>query len=360
MTFDPPLAAPLPRLRADLSQCTVSGLSSGAFMAVQLHLAHASMFVGAGIVAGGPYRCAESYRAAAPITADACVQNALFVCMNPLTPQAAPQAARLVALARETAAAGLIDPLSHLARQRLYIFTGTEDTVVHPVVVARTRDFYLGLGVQPDRLLFVDDVPAGHALLTTNLEDNALGENQPPYMNRLDSGPPQSWSILRHLLGPLRPPVEPPARPSGRLLRFDQREFFGGASRASMSAYGYAYVPRAVEEGAPCRVHVALHGCKQGANYVNYVNGRPDRANNPPYGTRYVTSTGYNELADGNDLVVLYPQVEGTDDGVTQNPEGCWDWWGYSSPDPMRPDYHTRHAIQISAIHGMLMRLGGH
>ena len=40
---------------------SISGLSSGAFMTVQLHLAHSSRFCGAGIVAGGPYRCAESF-----------------------------------------------------------------------------------------------------------------------------------------------------------------------------------------------------------------------------------------------------------------------------------------------------------
>ena len=44
---------------------SVSGLSSGAFMTVQLHLAHSSSFCGAGIVAGGPFRCAESFREAA-------------------------------------------------------------------------------------------------------------------------------------------------------------------------------------------------------------------------------------------------------------------------------------------------------
>ena len=39
---------------------TVSGLSSGGFMAVQLHVAHSATLVkGAGIVAGGPYYCAE-------------------------------------------------------------------------------------------------------------------------------------------------------------------------------------------------------------------------------------------------------------------------------------------------------------
>lgn len=96
MNLDLPSAEALPRLQADLSRCSVSGLSSGAFMAVQLHLAHASMFSGAGIVAGGPYRCAQSFRQAAPLAGDAAVQNALFVCMNPLIPGAGPDVQRLL------------------------------------------------------------------------------------------------------------------------------------------------------------------------------------------------------------------------------------------------------------------------
>jgi hypothetical protein len=353
----PPAAARLaPVPNVTLTQSTVSGLSSGAFMTVQLHLAHSALFCGAGIIAGGPYRCVESFRAAAPIAEDAWVQNALFVCMNPLIPEAGPNAERLVALARQTARDRLIDPLENLADDRLYIFTGSADTVVDSSVVATTRRFYELLGVPPGQIRFVGDVPAGHAILTTHLEDNPLGENRPPYINRGPGERMQSWDILEQLYGPLNPPAE---RPSGRLVRFDQREFFGDASRASMSAYGYCYLPKDVEDGAPARVHVALHGCKQGYNYVNLVNGRPDRDNQPPYGDRYATRTGYNEIADTNRIVVLYPQAEGIDDGRTQNPEGCWDWWGYSSPDPMRPDYFSQQAIQIHAIHAMLQRLGG-
>jgi hypothetical protein len=325
-------------------------------MTVQLHLAHSSMFAGAGVIAGGPYRCVESFPGASAIAADAYALNALFICMNPLTADVGPQPVHLAAVARQAARDRLIDPLHHLAAQRLYIFTGSEDTVVNSTVVQATRRFYELLGVAPANLQFVGDVPSGHAILTTNLEDNPLGTNAPPYINRAAGERMQSWDILEHIYGPLNPPVE---RLSGRLLRFDQREFFGNESRASMSAYGYAYVPKAVEDGAPCRVHVALHGCKQGSNYVNVVNGRTDSANDPPYGMRYVTTTGYNEIADSNNIVVLYPQAEGVDDGLTQNPEGCWDWWGYSSPDPTRPDFHSQDAIQIRALHAMLQRLGG-
>jgi hypothetical protein len=333
---------------------SVSGLSSGAFMTVQLHLAHSASFSGVGVIAGGPFRCAESYQDAAAMAEDAYVQGALYICMNPLSPQSGPNAKHLAQVARETAKAKEIDAIEHLKNNRIYIFTGSEDSVVYSSVVQKTKEFYELLGVAPEHIQYVSDVPAGHSIITDNAEDSPLSSNRPPYINQ--GGFMQSHDILRHIYGPLKPPSE---RLSGSLIRFDQTEFFGGQSRASMSHFGYAYVPRAVQEGAPARVHIALHGCKQGYNYVNYVNGRPDLQNCPPYGNRYITTTGYNHLADSNDIVVLYPQAQGIDDGATQNPDGCWDWWGYTSAHPRKPDYYSRNAIQIKAIHSMLTRLGG-
>jgi hypothetical protein len=344
----------LGKYKVKRGQSSVSGLSSGAFMSVQLHLAHSSSFMGVGIIAGGPFRCAESYRGAAMLAEDAYVQGAMYICMNPLVPQTSPDARRLADWAREAAAAGEIDAVEHLVDHRVYIFTGSKDEVVYSDVVERTRRFYRLLGVPDDRIAYRDDVPAGHSIITDNPEDSPLGANEPPYINH--GGFMQSHDILRHIYGNLRSPSE---RLEGRLFRFDQTEFFGGETRASMSPFGYAYVPRAVQEGAPARVHVALHGCKQGYNYVNYVNGRPDIRNVPPYGNRYVTTTGYNNIADSNDIIVLYPQAQGTDDADTQNPDGCWDWWGYTSTSATKPDYYSRRAIQIQAIHGMLSRLGG-
>lgn len=349
-----PTVVQLGRYQVQRGQSSVSGLSSGAFMTVQLHLAYSASFAGAGVIAGGPYRCAESFRNAAVLAQDAYVQGALYICMNPLTPHTGPNAERLARVARQTAAAGEIDDVANLADDRIYLFTGSADRVVSSQVVARTRQFYELLGVQPGQIRFDDTVAAGHAIITKNAEDSPLAANQPPYLNQGAFW--QSHEILRHIYGKLEPPS---AQPSGSLVRFDQAEFFGGEPRASMSRFGYAYVPRAVAEGAPARVHIALHGCKQGYNYVDYVNGRPDSRNQPPYGNRYFTTTGYNEIADSNDIIVLYPQAEGTDADGTQNPDGCWDWWGYTSTDPMRPDYYSREAIQIKAIHGMLERLGG-
>jgi hypothetical protein len=340
---------------AKKGESSISGLSSGAFMTVQLHLAHSSSFSGVGVIAGGPFRCVESFRGAAPLAEDAYVQSAEYICMSPLTTQTGPNALRLAQLAHDTAQRGAIDTLSNLAGDRVYLFTGTRDTVVYSDVVRCTRRFYELLGVAPSDIAFDDTVPAGHSIVTDNPEDSLLETNQPPYINR--STFMQSHRILRHIYGDLEEPSE---YPSGRLLRFDQTEFFGNEARASMSDFGYAYVPRAVEEErAPARIHIVLHGCKQGYGYVNYVYGRADARNQAPYGNRYITTTGYNELADSNNIIVLYPQATGADGGGLQNPDGCWDWWGYTSADPEEPDYYSRDAIQIKALYGMLSRLGG-
>ncbi|MBL8483705.1 MAG: hypothetical protein JNJ60_16020, partial [Rhodocyclaceae bacterium] len=307
------------------------------------------------VVAGGPYRCAETFRDAAAIAEDAWTINALYMCMNPLIPQCAPDAAKLVRMARDTAKKGDIDALDNLRDDRLYIFTGSADEVVNSCVVDTTRQFYEMLGVAPQNLLFDDTVPAGHSLITENPEDNPLAANRPPYLNK--GSFIQSHRILNHIYDGLKAPSK---RLSGRILRFDQSEFFDSDPRSSMSRYGYAYVPEAVEKkGKPARVHIALHGCKQGYAYVNFVNGQADLENSVPYGNRYFTTTGYNEIADANDMIVLYPQAEGTDNGQIQNPEGCWDWWGYSAKDARAPDFYTRNAIQIKAIHRMLQRLCG-
>ena len=345
---------PLAQYAVAKGESSVSGLSSGAFMTVQLHLAHSASFAGAGVVAGGPYRGVETFRGAAWLAEDAYELNALQLCMAPLTPQLAPPAQRSAQLAREAERDALIDPLANLAHQRVYVFTGSADSVVNSAVVAQTRDMYRLLGVPDSQIAYHDQLPAGHSLITDNPEDSPLGSNQPPYLN--NGGFMQSHRILQHIYPGLAAPV---AQASGQLLRFDQREFFGNDPHASMADFGYVYVPQAVLDGAPARVHIALHGCKQGYSYVSYTLGQADTATQPPYGNRYITTTGYNTIADSNNLIVLYPQAAGSDSTLAQNPDGCWDWWGYTSRSADYPDYYSRQALQIRAIHAMLQRLGG-
>ena len=50
----------LPALGAKIDETSVSGISSGAYMAGQFQMAHAKRVTGAAIIAGGPYGCSES------------------------------------------------------------------------------------------------------------------------------------------------------------------------------------------------------------------------------------------------------------------------------------------------------------
>src|SRR4051794_25444339 len=52
-------AESLRRYNIDITSTTVSGLSSGAFMAQQFHFAESDIVSGAAIIAGGPYYCAR-------------------------------------------------------------------------------------------------------------------------------------------------------------------------------------------------------------------------------------------------------------------------------------------------------------
>jgi poly(3-hydroxybutyrate) depolymerase len=312
---------------ADAGGTTVSGVSSGAYMAVQFHVAHSGAVRGAAALAGGPYTCARGS-----------VWTALTNCMDPGPWSPLPDPAELAGVAGSLARAGAIDPLERLSGTKVWLFSGTRDETVSPEVVAALRRFYLAVAPNAD-IAFENGVPAGHGMVTDGA-GNECSVTRLPFINdcRYDA----AGTLLRHLLGPLKPPARVE---TGRLIAFDQREFAGGAPAAvSMADTGYAFVP-AVCERERCRVHVAFHGCRQSAETI---------------GERFVRQAGYNRWAGTHRLIVLYPQViprwgwnfAGGERNFVFNPRACWDWWGYTGPA-----YHTKQGSQIRAVHAMLQRL---
>ena len=93
----------LPALGAELAGTSVSGISSGGFMAVQFHVAHSRIVRGAGVIAGGPYYCAEGS-----------VTRAMFNCMRPGSFTPLPATDVLTAFTASFAATGQIDPTANL------------------------------------------------------------------------------------------------------------------------------------------------------------------------------------------------------------------------------------------------------
>ena len=216
----------LPALGADAAGFTVSGVSSGGYMAVQMHVAHSSRVKGAAALAAGPYYCAQGS-----------LWTAMNGCMKPGAWSRLPLPGVLQAQAESLARMGAIDPLSGLSGAPVWLFSGTQDETVTPEVVEALRRFY---AANKAKVSFVRDKPAGHAMVTER-SGNACGATEPPFINDCDYD--AAGELLRHLLGGLSAPA---SSPGGRLLSFDQREFASTYS-ISMADDGYAYVPRACE-----------------------------------------------------------------------------------------------------------------
>src|SRR5918992_6248779 len=115
-------AEPLPSFNVEIGRSSVSGLSSGGYMAGQFHVAFSEILVGVGIAAGGPYFCAEGS-----------LTTALNRCMQ--TGLGEPDASRLVGIAETLADQGEVDDLANLPGDRVYIFAGGNDETVLPTVV---------------------------------------------------------------------------------------------------------------------------------------------------------------------------------------------------------------------------------
>jgi hypothetical protein len=309
-------AEQLPGYGADASTFTVSGVSSGGYMAVQMHLAHSSRVTGVGALAAGPYYCAQGS-----------LWTAMNHCMTPGAWTPLPRLEILKGQADRFAAERLIDPAENLAKARVWLFSGSLDRTVQPAVVDGLGRFY---ALYKTKFVLVRDKPAGHAMVTEHA-GSACGATEPPFINDCDYD--AAGELLRHVLGNLSPPA---TKVDGRLLIFDQ-QVFGKAKSISMADAGYVYVPRACDTER-CRVHIVFHGCRQGIEAV---------------GERFVRDAGYNRWADTNRLIVLYPQVIARWAWWTFNPRGCWDWWGYTGQN-----YATKDAVQIRAVLGMVERLG--
>ena len=108
-------------------------------MAGQFQLAHGKDVVGAGIIAGGPYGCAESIFAdmmPGPGSAFLNATKAINGCMlNAMQLWGVPNPPMLANRARELADKNAIDPIAATTGDRVYLFTGKSDRTVVPAIV---------------------------------------------------------------------------------------------------------------------------------------------------------------------------------------------------------------------------------
>ena len=320
----------LPALCIDTDAVSVSGISSGAFFAHQFHVANSQRVMGAAIFAGGPYLCAgEGFPQSLFRSLNVCSDTGPGPFLGP------PDAQRSIAAARAAASAGGIDDLSGLRGDRVFLFSGRLDAFVPTSVIEAVRTFYRAFDDDPD-ITFISEVDAAHAMITSGF-GNACDTSKPPFLNAC--GYDLAGVALAHIYGPLSPPKEA----DGTIIAFDQTVFVDPATTHGLAERGYAYVPKDCAEHQSCRLHVAFHGCLQNADTV---------------GDAFYRHAGYNEWAEANDTVVLYPQAAAVTSRVAgipvswPNPQGCWDWWGFTGND-----FARRSGRQIRAINSMIDRL---
>lgn len=315
-----PAVVPLPKLNVDKTKTTVSGLSSGAFMANQLGYAYSATFSGVGMFAGGPYMCAghSNYTA--------CMYNATI------------SAGALATMQNDINnwSATSIDNKANVANQRVYLFVGNSDTTVGPNPMNAAQTQYTNNGVGAANLDYIRRDGAAHVFPTDfdATGDNACGTAASPYI--ANCGYDGAKAALTKFYGTLNARNNAPA--AGNYVEFDQTAF---TANPGMAATGWLYVPANCAAGAVCKVHVALHGCQQ--NYATI-------------GDKFVKSTGYTRWADTNSIVVLFPQtkVDSTSrttaaSGSLANANGCWDWIGWYGVN-----FAQKAGTQVAAIKAMV------
>lgn len=135
-------------------------------MAVQFHVAFSKDVNGAAIFAGGPFYCAEST-----------IHYAEKRCMD--TTAGLPEVDKLVALTRADAYSGLVDdPDKHMQNDKVYLFSGTKDSVVAPEVVASLLTYYEAF-IPASNITTVFDFSAEHCLPTLDYGEDCETKSSP-------------------------------------------------------------------------------------------------------------------------------------------------------------------------------------
>lgn len=296
-------AEPVLSPKIDTDRVTVSGISAGGQMAHQLHIAYSDLFSGVGIIASGPFGCANGSLA-----------TAMARCMGKMDEPI--PVAELAESINTAAAQGLVANTENLANDSVWLFHGTLDTTVAAQVNDATEALYTEFVPAP-QITYVNDVEAAHNFPARG-HGNACTAMQPPFVGDCDYD--AAGEILKHLYTDLKTPT---SGPESAL----QTVALPGAAEAGLSDTAYLFVPPAcANDEQNCALHLVLHGCAQSAVTV---------------GTDFIQQSGYLSWAEANNIVVAFPQVV----PGTLNPYACWDWWGYTGAE-----YRWRNGKQMIAV----------
>ncbi|UNI13278.1 hypothetical protein JDV02_000035 [Purpureocillium takamizusanense] len=309
------MAVDLPGYNVDPSSVSVSGLSSGGFMAAQLGIAYSGTFrTGFGVFAGGPFDCARNQQ----VSDYGCLMGLIIsflqvskysLCMNNGSPNIQTPTQNM-----KTWSASQIDDVANLKQRKIFMEVGTSDSTVGPNPMNALKQQLSGFATAGN-IAFVSRSGQAHTFPTDfdSSGNNACGSSSSPYIS--NCGYDGAGAVLKWMYGTL---LARSSSAQGTFVNFAQSGKYGSLG---MDQTGYLYVPKSCQDGSKvCKLHVALHGCLQTISDIQ---------------NKYTVSTGYNLWADANDILILYPQAVHDPtprqawQGLVPNPNGCWDWIGW-------------------------------
>ena len=238
----------------------------------------------------------------------------------------------LVKYTNTNAASKTIDDVSNLANDKVFLFSGTKDATVNPKVMNALEEYYSAF-IPAANIATKFDLAAAHTMPTLDF-GNSCTVSKNPYISKCaydgaGEGFKQFYgnSITRG------------KQVAANLIAFDQTPFFTGSS-TSIGTTGYVYVPAACQSGSTqCHLHFAFHGCAQTLADVQ---------------TDFAENSGYNEWAEANNIIVVYPQAVKTSSMQVSNPNGCWDWWAYTDKN-----YVLKSGVQMKFVKDIIDEVTG-
>lgn len=327
-----------------------------------------SQFSGVGTVAGGFYYCAQDYLPK-QIKKDAgTIGTGNLFLFEPITkaPWIRPQKGNPIyqssicmgspeestlpdSYLKVNAQKKLVDPLSNLSDQKVFIYQGESDSTVKVQMQERLKSYYLSVGVKESNIATLTG-KGSHNFPTDRNDGIDCNQSTVPYVASCDLN--LASIILGHLFDDkmIRTEIN-----KSHIYVVDQTTNL--TRPPSIAPYGYLYAnDKCLANPKSCHMHVALHGCKmsdsfnedfqkQYQNQVLYSRivtmGSRKTATFPGFPViedktnkfgllKFVLDSGYIDYAEENDLMILFPQTWITENNFPYNPNGCWDWFGWT------------------------------
>ena len=309
---------------------SISGHSSGGSMASNHFAAFSSTVEGLGHLQAAPFGCAAQ---ASDPQHKLCTTSPSRLSVD-----------KLVSYAAAAHAAGKIDDPANWASTPIYLYAGEADSVVNADVVRKAAELYgadftataAGAAAKSGGGVTLHVQPGAQHAFSTDVAGygNECGGLASPFINYCDYD--GAGAVLNTIYSDLKPRVDPI---DSHIVSIDQAQYLEElgwkAADASMADTAYAYVPSGCSADASmCRIHVVYHGC------LSYFGAVQDAI--------YV-HTGYNNWAEANDILVLYPQTVAK---MPENWQGCWDWYGF-----LNKQFDTKEGVQIQAVNAMVAAL---